>query len=372
MKLSSLVTSVSSVHDPRRQYGNIRHKLIDILVIGLLSTLCGGKDFACMQVFGEAKQTWLSKFLELANGIPDDETFRRIFERVNPDELTKCLNEWLLSTRNPFFALKTINIDGKTMRGSLNVYRDARHVVSAWAGDIGITLGQVCCDEKSNEITAIPQLLDIIDVRGAVVTIDAMGCQKKIAAKIISLDADYLLNLKANHKKLYAAATELFECVDAGQDDQCLDVYEYSTNGHGRIENRIIDVVSADNIPNKSDWQNLQSIARIRYTSVCKKSGNQTLQVRYFLTSLPANARRLSYVIKSHWSIESHLHWMLDVVFEEDKSKAKKDNSPLNLNVLRKVALSILIHKKDKRTSYKKMMFRAGLDEEYLEMVLFG
>jgi predicted transposase YbfD/YdcC len=370
-KIENLITSAKDIKDPRRPYGNLRHKLIDILVIGLLSILCGGKDFVDMQVFGKAKRDWLSRFLELPNGIPDDETFRRIFEKVNPDELYKCLNDWLISARE-YFVIKTIAIDGKTMKGSFSCFRDARHVVSAWASDVGLTLGQVCCDDKSNEITAIPQLLDVIDVAGAVVTIDAMGCQKKIAAKIISLDADYLLTLKANHKKLHNAVKELFCRIDNGEEDLRLDVYEYNSNGHGRIETRTIDVISAGNIPCKDDWENLQTIVRIRYKSICAKTGKETSQTRYFLTSLPPNARRLSGIIKSHWSIESHLHWVLDVVFEEDKSKAKKDNSPLNLNILRKIALSILMTKKEKGVSYNKMMFRAGLEQDYLEMVLFG
>jgi len=371
MKIASLLENVTKVRDKRRQYGNIRHKLKDVLVIGLVATLCGIKDFVGMEVFGRAKETWFATFLELPNGIADSETFRRIFEMVNPEELSECLNSWLLSERE-LTALKQVSVDGKTIRGSGNDYHAAYHVVSAWAKEQGLTLGQVCVDEKSNEITAIPQLLDMIDVSGAVVTIDAMGCQKKIASKIISKKADYLLTLKANHKNMYKSAKELFERIDCGDVEICLDVHESRQNCHGRIETRIVDCAPANLIMASSDWQNLETIVRVKYKSVCAKTGKETTITRYFLTSLPGNARRLSLVIKNHWAIESGLHWALDVIFQEDKSKAKKDNSPLNLNLLRKLALSILIPHKQARISFDKMMLRAALDESYLHLVLFG
>jgi len=371
MKISKLIQNTERVSDPRRIYGNLRHKLVDILVIGLLSFLCGGKDFADMEVYGKARIEWLKGFLELPNGIPDSDTFRRVFERINPKELSKCLNNWIMHERQAT-ALKTVSIDGKTIRGSGNDYHEPYQVVSAWASEHGITLGQVTVDEGSNEITAIPQLLDIIDVKGAVVTIDAMGSQKTIAAKIIELEADYLLALKANHKNLLKQVKELFASIDTGHAEPLLDTFTENKSGHGRFETRIIDVISADLISSKSSWKGLESIVRVKYISICAKSGNETLTIRYFLSSLPANARRLRSIIKSHWSIESVLHWTLDVIFEEDKSKSKKDNSPLNLNILRKTALSILLPKKQGRISLQKMMFRAALEEEYLEMVLFG
>jgi predicted transposase YbfD/YdcC len=369
--MEQLKQYAQGISDPRRIYGNVRHLLIDILVIGLISMLCGGKDFTDMEVFGKAKENWLRRFLDLPNGIPDSDTFRRVFERLNPNELSKCLNSWIMSEREAI-AVKTVSLDGKTIRGSGNDSHSAYHVVSAWAGEHGITLGQVFIEEKSNEITAVPQLLDLIDIKGAIVTIDAMGCQKNIAALIISKEADYLFTLKGNHKNLHKQVKGLFESIDSGVADICLDVCEQDINNHGRIEKRIVDVISADLISIRSDWHNLQSIVRIRYTSICTKSGRETSQTRYFITSLPPSARRLSAVIKSHWSIENNLHWTLDVIFEEDKSKAKKDNSPLNLNILRKIALSIILPLKKGRMSLKKMMFRAALELDYLNMVLFG
>jgi hypothetical protein len=198
MKISNLLQSTQEVNDPRRQYGNLRHVLVNVLVIGLITIICGGKDFEDMGELGKTKQKWLSGFLHMPWGAPCEDTFRRVFERINPDELSKCLNGWLLSERG-YPQIKTVSLDGKTVRGSCNcVYRDARHIVSAWASEYSITLGQVTVDEKSNEITAIPLLLDVLDIKGAVVTIDAMGCQKDIAAKIYSKEAHYLFTLKAN------------------------------------------------------------------------------------------------------------------------------------------------------------------------------
>jgi len=214
--------------------------------------------------------------------------------------------------------------------------------------------------------------LDIIDIKSAVVTIDAMGCQKKIAGLIVSHEADYLLALKANHKNLYKQVKSLFSGVDKGNTQICLDTYSQNVHAHGRIETRTVDCISADLVASKNDWQNLQTIVRVRYNAVCAKTGEHSSQTRYFLTSLPPSARRIGGVIKSHWSIEGTLHWSLDVIFEEDKSKAKKNNSQVNLSILRKTALSILLPNKQGRMSLKKMMFRAALEQDYLEMVLFG
>jgi predicted transposase YbfD/YdcC len=212
-------------------------------------------------------------------------------------------------------------------------------------------------------------LLKILDIKGSVVTIDAMGCQKKIAAQIIEGGADYLFTLKANHKNLHKEVKGLFESMDKSP-DMCLDSHTTENNGHGRYEKRAVDVISVNTTPSKDNWRNLQTFVRVRYTRTI--NGKETVATRYFLTSLPPNARRIGSLIRNHWSIENNLHWVLDVIFDEDASKAKKDNSPLNKNVLRKTALSLLLPHKLGRVSLKKMMFRAALEKEYLEMVLFG
>jgi predicted transposase YbfD/YdcC len=365
MTIRKLKENVKNISDPRRiTHGNLRHNLEAILVIGLLSTICGGVDFPDMEMYGKAKQEWLSGFLSLTHGIPDSDTFRRVFELINPDELTKCLNEWVTNENE---TPKSVGIDGKTIRGSGNSQHRAYHVVSAWANEHGITLGQVAVDEKSNEITAIPQLLDAIDIQGSVVTIDAMGCQRAIAEKIIAKGAGYVLALKQNHKNLYKQA---LTCFDNLSPDTCLDEWiENSVNGN-RIEKRITTVISASLAAESLNWTGLTVLVRNRCIVI--ENGQERIEDRYFLCSLPPNARRIGRIIRGHWSIENQLHWMLDVVFEEDDARARKDNSPLNMNILRKTALKLLFDIKPnfKRISYKKLMFKAALESDFLELIL--
>ena len=366
MRIAQLLENAEMVNDPRRDYGNKRHSFVAILLIGLLTYICGGKDFTQMEELGKTKIAWLSGFLDFPNGTPDSDTFRRVFERVDPRELARCLEESVCDARED---IKYVAIDGKTLRGSGNCEHSPYHVVSAWAREHGITLGQVAVDEKSNEITAIPLLLDMLDISGAVVTIDAMGCQKEIAAKIVGKDAGYCLALKGNHKNLHKQAMSAFRDVDGGARDACLDEFAFESNGHGRIEKRVITVISASAFAGSADWAGLTSIVRCRHIN--NTSGSETVTDRFFLTSLPANARRLGGIIRGHWSIENGLHWMLDVVFEEDSSHARKDNSPLNLNILKKTALSLLLRMKGKRESLSRLMFRAAMDTDFLELVAF-
>jgi predicted transposase YbfD/YdcC len=324
----------------------------------------GGTDIPDMELYGKPKYTWLCSFLDMPYGIPDSDTFRRVFELINPDELAICLTEWVAGERQ---RPKSIGIDGKTIRGSGNTNHRAYHVVSAWANEYGITLGQVAVDEKSNEITAIPQLLESIDIQGAVVTIDAMGCQRAIAEKIIDKGADYVLALKKNHKNLYMQVTACFDNINP---DTCLDEWiDESVNGN-KIEKRITTVISASLVTDADTWAGLATLARCRY--IVLENGQERIEDRYFLCSLPPNARRIGRIIRGHWSIENQLHWMLDVVFEEDSARAKKDNSPLNMNILRKTAIKLLFDIKPdfKRLSYKKLMFKAALETDFLEKIL--
>ncbi len=368
MDITNLRESVAAVmEDPRRGYGNLRHMFETIVVIGLLTFLCGGKDYPDMEALGVSKYVWLSGFLEFPNGVPDSDTFRRVFERIDCNELLNCMNKWLDFERDK---VKTVAIDGKTIRGSVSANHRAIHVVSAWASECGITLGQVAVDEKSNEITAIPELLAVLDIQGSVVTIDAMGCQTAIAEAIISKDADYLLALKSNHKTFYKETIKAFDRINAGNMDSALDTYHEYNDNHGRMEKRTVTVISTEGIKGSEKWKGINTIIRCTYASV--KGGEESKYDRYFISSLPANARRIANTIRKHWSIENQLHWVLDVVFEEDASKAKKNNSPQNLNILRKIALTMLSRIKNGRESYKKMMFRAAMDSDFLELVVFG
>jgi predicted transposase YbfD/YdcC len=363
MNIQKLKEEISVVSDPRRAYGNLRHKLEDIIIIGLLSTICLGEDFADMEEFGQEREKWLLDFLELPNGIPDSDTFRRVFERLEPGELLKCLNNWIEEKREPG---AVINIDGKTIRGSGNAGHKAYHVVSAWVAENQITLGQLKVEDKTNEITAVPELLDMIDIEGSIITADAMICQKAITAKISGQGADYVIGLKGNQGSLLEDAKLYFEreCVQKRA--------EPLEKGHGRLEKRDYYLETAiDWLPQKPEWSNLNALGAVS-TTVEDKEGVHR-ETRYFITSL-TDINDFAYAVRKHWSIENQLHWSLDVVFREDSARARKDNSPLNMNVLRKTALS-LTRKADlghKRLGARKKMFKAALNHEVLLKIVFG
>lgn len=313
-----------------------------------------------MEDFGNEREYWLKTFLELPNGIPDSDTFRRVFERIDPAELSNALYNWLGMEREK---RGTIAIDGKTICGSGNADHKAYHVVSAFVAENQITLGEVTVDEKSNEITAIPQLLDLIDVSGATVTIDAMGCQTDIAKKIVKNKANYCLALKGNQARLHEDVKLYFENISAEQ------TVVTREKGHGRIEKREYFMETNINwLPQKTDWVKINAIGAVKST-VFEKEETRT-ETRYFITSL-GDVTEFADAVRKHWSIENQLHWQLDVTFGEDNSRARKDNSPLNLNVLRKTSLALLKEVDWGRIGLKKKMFIAALNPDKLLQVLF-
>jgi predicted transposase YbfD/YdcC len=357
--MEKLKEEIRRISDPRRLWGNLRHKLEDIVIIGLCSILCGGEDFDDMEEFGRERKEWLSGFLELPNGIPDGDTFRRVFERLNSVELSMCLGKWLESNRGRKGGV--VNIDGKTIRGSANAEHTAFHVVSAWAAENGITLGELAVQEKSNEIKAIPELLDLIDVQGTTVTIDAMGCQKDIAQKIIDKGANYVLALKGNQGSLHDETKLHFEHMDGFLHTETLE------KDHGRIEHREYFLeTEIDWLWQKPNWAGMNAIGMV----LSSVNGVQQ-QPRYYITSL-TDVNKFADSVRKHWSIENQLHWMLDVVFHEDASRARKDNSPLNMNVLRKAALSLMKSVNlGRKLSIRKKTFKAALNLSILEAALF-
>ena len=363
MDIERLKEALQKVKEPRRtSHGNIRHKLEDIIIIGLCTIICKGEDYADMEEFGKERQAWLRTILELPNGIPDSDTFRRVFERLNPQELSECLINWLEIERDK---RSVIAIDGKTIRGSKNETHKAYHVVSAFVADNQITLGEVTVAEKSNEITAVPELLDLIDVKGAIVTADAMSCQKKIVEKIVQKQADYVLGLKENQHRLYEDVRLFFEAFDG--------VYASKITldkDHGRIEKREYRLlVDLSWLSQKYEWDNLRAVGAV--TSTVKEKEKTSVFTRYFITSLE-DVDTFAYAVRKHWAIENQLHWCLDVIFREDDSRARKDNSPLNMNILRKTALSLVNQAKQGRISKKKMMFKAALNPDVLIRILFN
>jgi len=366
--------ALRGVNDPRRQWGYIRHKLLDMLVIGLCSIIARGEYFDEMEELGKAWEPWFRKFLELPNGIPDEDTFRRIFERVEPAQLLECLQQWLEQMSQA--GGREINIDGKTIRGSAKAgEQKGIHMVSAWVNENNITLGQLATEAHSNEITAIPLLLDTIDIKGDTVTIDAMGCQTEIAAKIRLKQADYVLAVKENQPVLYEEIKEYFEFLDEGKRTEELpeDIWESDLEkDHGRIEKRRIRTAcDIGFLTGKKQWKDIKTIIEYR----CERTVGEetTTTYKYYISSKDTSACEFGRIIRNHWSIENNLHWALDVSFGEDGCRARKDNSPKNLTVLRKIALGRLrAINAGKRVSIKRKMFRASLNPDFLQKVLFG
>lgn len=357
--MKKIIEKLEELTDSRRQWGNLRHKLVDIVFIGLVSVICGGQDYEHMEDTGNGKYEWFKERLELPNGIPDSDTFRRVFERINPKELSKVLNE-VIEVEG-----RVVAIDGKTICGSGNADHKAYHVVSAWVTENQITLGQLETSEKSNEITAISELLEALDISGSTITIDAMGCQKQIAEKICGKGADYVLGLKANQPTLLQDVKLYFESEVTGEKTETLE------KDHGRIEQREYYLeTNIDWLSCRSEWANLNGIGMVKTSVISMKTGETTQESRFYITSL-TNVEQFAYTVRKHWSIESQLHWQLDVTFREDASRARKDNSPLNLNILRKEALSLLNHADlGKRVSTRRKMSRAAMDNAALNLIL--
>jgi predicted transposase YbfD/YdcC len=361
MKIEEIIEAVKGVEDPRRKGGNLRHRLEDILVIGLCTILSGGEDFVDMEEVGKERYDRFKAFLELPNGIPDSDTFRRVFEKLNPQGLSGSVRDWLVTHKSG----RIVNIDGKTIRGSGNDERKAYHVVSAWVGNENLTLGEVAVSEKSNEIPAAREVLELIDIEGGVVTADAMHCQAVTASKIIEKKADYVLAVKDNQSELHENIKLYFEKEES----------EYATStsekGHGRIERREYKLETR--IPwllDKSKWEGLNGIGCVE--RCVEEKGVVRQERRYFITSL-TDMRKFAESVRGHWSIENQLHWRLDVLFGEDNARARKDNSPLNLNILRKIALKLLSDYKppQKRLSLKKKMLIVAMNHSHLHNVLF-
>ena len=360
--MQQLIEKLENVSDPRRQWGNRRHLLVDILVIGFCTIVCGGEDFTDMENLGIEKEAWLRTFLELPNGIPDSDTFRRVFERIEPKELAQALRDWLEYYREK---RSVVSIDGKTIRGSKGHGHKAYHVVSAFVRENRITLGELKTDEKSNEITAVPELIDMLDLNGAIVTADAMSCQTNIAAKITEKQADYVLGLKGNQASLLNDVSLYFEDFM----NECSKTTTLE-KGHGRIEKREYYLsTEIDWLAQKEAWANLNAIGAVKAT--VEEKGDIRTETRFFITSLSEIAE-FANAVREHWAIENQLHWCLDVIFREDASRARRDNSPLNLNVLRKTALPILQAADFGRIGIRKKMFRAALSTPALEYILSG
>lgn len=371
--LEAIEEYFSKVKDPRKDRTK-EHKLIEIIAIAICAIICGAEGWTDIEIFGNSKIAWLKTFLELPNGIPSHDTFGRVFGMIDAQEFQKAFWEWVWAV-NDMVQGQIVNIDGKRLRGSEEgkLGKRAIYMVSAWAAENEIVLGQRKVDEKSNEITAIPELLKMLNLSGCIVTIDAMGTQTAIAKAIREADADYVLSVKENQGHLFEDISVLFG-VDREQNFKyaSLDHKKVVNKGHGRIEVR--ECWSTSNpeylnlIRGVHNWADLRSIAMIVCTRII--DGKETQFIRYYISSLVSDAERILQIVRKHWAIENELHWVLDVAMNEDRSRVRKDQSPENLAVLRHIALNLLKQEKTAKGGIRAKQFQAALKEDYLLKVL--
>jgi predicted transposase YbfD/YdcC len=369
---AAIAAYFATVTDPRVDRTKL-HLLMDILVIAICAVICGADTWVEMEAYGRAKEKWLRQFLALPNGIPSHDTFARVIARLNPEELQRGFLRWMQAVSEVTQG-EVVAIDGKTLRRSFDraTGKGALHMVSAWASANRLVLGQQQVDEKSNEITAIPALLRLLDLKGCIVTIDAMGCQKAIARTIVEQEADYVLTLKANHGRLYEEVQQFFGKAQPRQFAEVPHEYYHTLEGkHGRVEERRYWVVSdLSGFQETQDWVGLQSLGMVERQRTV--AGKTTVEVHYYLTSLAGSGQQFGEAVRTHWSVENGLHWVLDVAFQEDQSRLRRDHAAENFAVLRHLALSLLRQEATCSNGIKVKRLKAAWDDDYLTRVLFA
>lgn len=368
-RLVAVFSPFENLTDPRVERTR-EHELFDLVVVALLGTIAGADTWADIERFGKGRLAWLRTFLPLTNGIPSHDTFGRVFAQLDPAQLSACIQHWLDQVGIELG--QHIAIDGKTLRGSFDkaAGKNPLHLVSAWASEARVTLGQIAVDAKSNEITAIPLLLDLLDLQGATVTIDAMGCQKEIAAKIIDRGGEYVLALKGNHENLHAAVMQAFETTLA-QDTRPAEMRRHVTveTNRGREERREYFTLPATQVGlGGAAWKKLTTLVLVLRT--VQVGDVETSEAHYYLSSLPPKVKAIAEAIRRHWSIESRLHWILDVTFTEDASRIRKRHAPQTSAMLRRLAVSILSVDTSLKDTIRGKRYRACLSTDALEAIL--
>lgn len=367
--VAKLIESFSDMPDPR-VVGRTDHHLLDILVLTVCAVVCGADDWEAVEMWGEAKLEWLRQTIPLKNGIPSHDTIGRVFAAMNSATFQVCFTRWVSSICGSLSG-QVVAIDGKTMRGSHHhrLGKKAIHMVSAFASDQGLTLGQLKTEEKSNEITAIPELLAMLDLKESIVTIDSMGCQTAIAMAITEQGADYVLALKGNHGKLHEQVSEFFEiaeqyqykALDAKPDGSC-------EKNHGRIESRRVIALPSAHLEQVGAWAGLKSMIMVE--SIREIGEKCTSERRFYISSLEPDSKQIGNAIRAHWGIENKLHWCLDVTFKEDVCRTRAGHAAENFNIIRKITMNLLRLETSMKRSIPKKRLYAALHDKYLAEVL--
>jgi predicted transposase YbfD/YdcC len=368
----AICSRFENLTDPRIERSK-QHKLIDMVTIALCAAICGADSWVDVERFGKSKREWFRTFLDLPHDIPSHDTFGRVFAALDTQEFLLCLQNWL---RSLHLSLKDqgVAIDGKTMRGAFDkaAGKSPLHIVSAWASGLRLSLGQVAVEGKSNEITAVPKLLEMLELAGAVVTFDAMHCQKGTLAAIRRKDADYLVPVKANQRKLHGLLHELFMAYgERNYQVPGLRQFRTQERNRGRDEERICYVIAAPTeLRCHTQWVDVQSVVMVYR---CREyNGKSQEEVSFFITSLPPQVKKIAHLIRGHWGIENSLHWVLDVIFAEDASRLRKGNGPEIASIFRKLALMVLQQDTSLKSSLRGKRLQAGWNETILEGILCG
>ena len=372
----SLIEHFQDLPDPRVDRTK-DHDLIDILVIAICTLLCAGESFNDMEDFGHAKHDWFKTFLSLRHGIPSHDTFNRVFAALDPQAFLDCFLRWTQSLRAAV-KQEIVALDGKALRRALNGDRSVKYVVSAWAEDNGLVLGQLKVADKSNELTALPELLRALELAGCIVTVEAMGTQKKIAKEIKEADADYVLALKGNHETVHQEVKSFLDATVAERDAKplrpstaaaSLAVLETVEKDHGRIETRrYYQSAELDWFADRAQWEALQTVGMVE--AIRQIGAARTVERRYYLSSLPVDVATFARAVRGHWGVENKLHWVLDVQMREDQSRARAGYAAENLATLRRLALNLLKREKTKRRGIRGKQLNASWDHAYLLRLL--
>jgi predicted transposase YbfD/YdcC len=364
--LVSLLTILEEVPDPRVT-ATVDHDLPDILTIALCTILCGGDSFYDMEEFGEVRLDWLKTFLRLRNGAPTHDTYNRVFAALAPEKFGDCLTRWTQSVRTVLGG-EVVALDGKAVRRALNKGQDPRVIVSAWATESGLLLGQRKVKNKSNEITAVPELLRALELAGCIVTADALHCQKNIAKEIKEADADYVLALKGNQGTAFTEVKSFLDEAIARQETHLVTL-ETTDKEHGRLEvRRYWQTEKLEWFADRKEWEGLKSVGVVEARRTM--GGKESVERRYYLSSLSKDAQRFAKAVRGHWGVENSLHWVLDVVFGEDNSRARSGYAAENLAATRRLAINLLRRDKTCKRSLKGKLMRAAIDPDYLKLIL--